>query len=463
MGLAVLTVAILLLAEVRRRQGLYWYEVTNDYQFEFAQGQHTRLTVEVSSEGFVLPETQGTWDTAFLAIRVSTTLSGHWFEPSIGVAVGERSKQRQFFERGVRGVRYLNLLPDTGVPGEPVYLEGHHMKWRKQTAELLLFRQAGVSNGKTLVLAPHPDDAEIAAFGLYADRDSYVATITAGDYVDGVYRHIFEDPVAQDLLKGKLRTWDSLVVPLWGGVPAERTVNLGYHNGTLRELRRPDGVSPDSSTPGGGALGLYRSGNVDELLEGRQGDASWASLVQDLEALLTSVRPEVVAAPHPVLDVSSDHRLTTVALLEALERLGDEDTVLLLYNNHHVWTEYFPFGPSDALVTLPPWFDTEAPFASVYSHPLDKGRQVEKLFALDAMHDLRAGPRVVAGGPAGRFVRRLGALFSGLRSDPLSTYSYFRRAVRPNELFFVYLPEDRAGLAEYAARDVGGPVGLQTR
>jgi len=33
--------------------------------------------------------------------------------------------------------------------------------------------------------------------------------------------------------------------------------------------------------------------------------------------------------------------------------------------------------------------------------------------------------------------------------DPVGDYSYFRRAVRPNEIFFVYGPADRGAVADY--------------
>lgn len=458
-GLVLLIATILLFTEARRRQGLYWYEVDDDYRFEFAERHLARMTVPVSREGIVLPETDADWDTALLAIRVSSTLSGQWFEPSISMYSEAYGEHHQFFERGARGIRYLTL-PDTLRAGEPITLQGHHLSWDPQSGELLLLRHPRMSGRKTLVLAPHPDDAEIAAFGFYADHDTHVATVSAGNYVDGLYQQIVEDPAEQDRLRGEVRTWDSLVVPLWGGVSVERTVNFGFLTGTLEALHLAE-VSPISPIPPGSDLPPpFRRGNVHRLLAGRAGESSWSGLVQDIETLLATVRPEIVVAPHPALDAAADHRFTTLALLEALERLDDRKVILLLYTNHHVWTEYFPFGPSSSLVTLPPWFDTEAPFASVYFHPLDEKRQIQKLFALGAMHDLRAPPRTIAGGPAGRLGRHLRALFSQLRRDPIGSYSYFRRAVRPNELFFVYLPDDRPALVAYTAataRDTGGP------
>jgi hypothetical protein len=98
---------------------------------------------------------------------------------------------------------------------------------------------------------------------------------------------------------------------------------------------------------------------------------------------------------------------------------------------------------------MPPWFDATLPLSSVYSHPLDEGRQLDKLFALDAMHDLRAAPRRLLGGPTDRFIERLRRSAEDVIRDPVSDYSYYRRAVRPNELFFVYAPAERQALADF--------------
>jgi hypothetical protein len=40
----------------------------------------------------------------------------------------------------------------------------------------------------------------------------------------------------------------------------------------------------------------------------------------------------------------------------------------------------------------------------------------------------------------------------GLWRDRADSYSYFRRAVRPNELFFVYTTADREALSAYFER-----------
>lgn len=427
----------------RRQAGLYWYDVRRDYRASFAASHVERIEVEISEEGFVFPAAADGWNTALLGIRLTSTLAGRWFEPSVRIGP---DAELQYLEHGVEGLRYLNLSGIRPRPGETVPLEGRHVRWEAQSGELLLFHSPVLAGKRILVLAPHPDDAEIAAFGLYAAYDSWVVTVTAGNYVDGRYRRLDEDRRAQDRMRGEVRSWDAVAVPLLGGVPFERTANLGYLNDSLERLYEKRDTDTDVPAVEEARRGGFRSGNVAGLLSGRAAVATWSSLTADLETLLAAVRPDVVVAPHPALDAAADHRFTTTALLEVLARRGDDNTLLLLYTNHHVRSAYFPFGPSQSIVSFPPWFDDEPTFPSVYSHPLDEAEQTRKVFALEAMHDLRAAPRRSVGGPTGRLLRRLQWAFDELIRDPFETYSYFRRAARPNELLFVYYPEDRSNL-----------------
>ena len=447
---------VLVVWEFQRRHGFYWYDVQQDYKFNFIGDELIRLPVEVSSDGFVCPEVDGSWDTALLRITVSSGLSALWFEPSIAIESDSNNpKSRQYFERRARGVRYLNLgslVGEERCAGNHVRLEGRYLSWERQTGELILFRNALSPTTRILVIAPHPDDAEIAAFGLYAFRDASIVTITAGNYVNGSYKHIYSDLGKQDLLKGQLRTWDSIMVPMWGGVPPTRSLNLGYFTETLKSMHSTPGTLVGNKITGADDVNVFRRWNVTSLLDSRAAVSTWESLVEDLALLIQELRPEIIVSPHPTLDGNSDHKFTTIAVLDALKKLGDEKSALYLYTNHHVYTEYFPFGPADALVTLPPWFDGSLSFGGVYSQPLDDTRQTEKLFALEAMHDLRSAPRRFVGQPTRRFFERLSVVASELWREPFGTYSYYRRAVRPNELFFVYSPSDRSALRAYVEK-----------
>lgn len=440
-GLAL--VITVLAAEAWRRHALYWYDVRRDQAYDFAAGSHRALPVEIGAAETILPAWNAPWDTALLRLSVAARLTGWWFEPCVVIGSGARA-DRQCFERGANGDRYLLLRPGTAASGQPLSLRGEHLDWGPQSAELLLFDNRDLAQGRVLVLAPHPDDAEIAAFGLYSSRESVIVTITAGNYVDGLYAGLHDDPSVQDALRGEVRSWDSLVVPQWGGVPPGRVVNLGYET---HSLERFFSAAQDAGDAGAGepAPTSYRQGAVEALLGGRAATPDWGSVVADLVAVLSAVQPALIVTPHPAMDAAPDHQFTTIALLEALRVVGDDRATLLLYDNHHRLAEYHPFGPSDTGIGPPPWFGG-LPFGGLYSLPLDETAQLRKLFALEAMHDLRAPPRRLTGGPAGIFAGRLREAFRLVRRDPVGDYSYFRRAVRPNELFFVYRPGERGAL-----------------
>ncbi len=444
---ALLFVATVLLVgtEFWRRQSLYWYEVGKDQAANFTSSRTRTIPVAVKPNGFTVPDLEVDWDTAVLRLSISSTLTGFWFEPYLTVR-HRGSISNQFIERGAEGNRHF-VLPIIGLTqGDFVELTGTHLSWEEQTGELSVFRNTPLADKKILVIAPHPDDAEIAAFGLYSRYDCYIATVTAGNYVDGLYAHIYQDETNQEVLRGDVRTWDSIAVPMLGRIHPNRVVNLGYSNSSLAELHgnKDQEIHPDPRARN--LFERYRRGAITDLAKNHAPEPSWRSLVADLSALVESVSPDIIVAPHPMLDAAPDHQFTTIALLEALADVNDRQSVLFLYTNHHVLSEYYPFGPSDAAVTLPPWFEPAVPFPSIYSHPLSNGDQVQKLFALEAMHDLRYAPQQFYGGPMNRFFSRMRWAIGQVVADPLGTYSYFRRAVRPNELFFVYEPEERAYL-----------------
>jgi LmbE family N-acetylglucosaminyl deacetylase len=425
----------ILIVEFNRRHGLYWYDVGDDYSYTFDSAEVAVVPVRITGKGLRIPPLPGNWDTAVLLIRLEATLTGVWFEPTLEVIAGDRS-WRQTVERSASGLRYITLDADMVRSTQFLELAGHHVRWDAQDGELLLFSSAPPTDQTFLIIAPHPDDAEIAAFGLYSNRNSYVVTVSAGDYVDGLYAHLSPEPAVQD----------RLVVRTWGGVLRDRVVHLGYRNGSLRNLYNSRANEHSTSDASELDPSLFRAGAVETLIGGRGGEGSWQSIVTDLAEVVAAVNPDVIVTPHPALDAAPDHQYTTVALLEALDRLDDRATTLLVYTNHHVLSEYYPFGPSDSAVTLPPWFDSTLVLGAVFSYPLTHRDRMDKLFALEAMHDLRAPPRPLHGGATARFLTLLSASFEGLVRNPLGTYSYMRRAVRKNEVFFVVEPDDRGRL-----------------
>ena len=385
--------------------------------------QEVRLRADASGAHFRARLRPG-WDTALLGVRVKSAAPLPWVEVRAGGV-----RERQYLDPGAQGLRWLNVSALSGQIGvdRRVELEAHDVAFTSGRAMLWLFSNHLDLGGPILVLAPHPDDAEIAAFGLYAGRNATVVTVTCGNAGDMTYRESIADPAAQFRFKGWLRAVDSVTVPWQGGIPPERCFNLGYFDGRLADMRRePDAAIPEVYGPNQDTA-LYRRANVGRLLPVEPRSNSWRHLVEDLGAVLEKVRPAVVVAPHPLMDTHGDHDHTTVALSEALERYPGAPSVLLYTN--HAFREAYPFGPAGSGVSLPPFPGAPLLVPSVYSHPVDPDLQRRKLYALESMHDLRLTPlEQAACGTTPAAPRRI--------SYPrVYENDYFRRAVRTAEIF----------------------------
>lgn len=440
LGLVLLGLAVAgwwLKARVDSYQDLLLYQPGQDYRYDFDQTKAQRVPVELSPWGFVWPSLEHHWDTAFLELEVDSDLSAALHDPYIEVHKGPVSF-RQYLERRARGLRYLNLSPLASMhpeAGQPVELSGSRLSWPKQQAHLVLFRNHIKHGARVMVIAPHPDDAEIAAFGLYSHRNSYIVTITAGEAGGDYYEPFVGAASRRHLLKGMLRVWDSMTVPYWGGLNQSRVCNLGYFDATLAWMYhhpRAQATSPFSRPAN---LRLFRRGVWASLGLPKAPSPTWQNLVADLAAILRGLKPEIIVTPHPMLDGHPDHRYATMALLQALEQVKPGQGKLLLYTNHDILTEMYPFGPDDGVVSLPPWFKGGWFFSSLYSYQVDRRVQLDKYYALEAMHDLRSSTDEEE-----RAWDLLSQGWDKFMAESLGlgqATSYFRRAVRPNEIFFV--------------------------
>jgi len=151
---------------------------------------------------------------------------------------------------------------------------------------------------------------------------------------------------------------------------------------------------------------------------------------------MREIQPDVIVMPHPLLDDHPDHAFTTLAACEALATAHLDRGQLLLYVNHSPRSSLYPFGQNDGAVPPPPHFGEPVPFRTIFSEPLSTEARELKFLALEAMHDLRTLP---ADDPPSwtRLVRTaLSALRGKISGRGRTPTSYFRRAVRPNELFF---------------------------
>lgn len=397
-----------------------------------------RLPVLLQEGAFVWPQLPAGADSALLWVRIE----GGADTPVDVRLAAHGVSSIQTLPPGSTGWRALNASALIGLPaGQPVSLSVAPGRVAEPGARLETFTNRLPLNQRILVLAPHPDDAELAAFGLYAGRNSTIVTITAGNAGDFNYCEVVSDAAAHYRLKGQLRVIDSVTVPWQGQVPVERAYNLGYFDARLQAMLVQPSVPVKEAHVDNDDVLPYRSRNQGRLLLVGPRKATWHNLVEDLRMVLVKVRPQVVVTPDPRLDMHRDHQLTTVALAQALTQTQLAPRILL-YTNHADRNRH-PLGPAGQDLPPPPWCGNEPLRAlSFYAHPLPPALQANKLMALESMHDLRLPPNAQF-----RYGWQPQEACKSVPPLPPPESTLLRNAVRPFELFFV---ADRKLLFELA-------------
>jgi len=409
----------------RRRQ--YRYRPDRDYAY--APESSAVEVLPLSLDGETCSIVYGEGQTVIVRCRIRSRWYGRLLQPYVETA-SENGTRRHYVEHGARGARYLDLT-EAAAGERTVRFRAHRCRIEKT---MTLFRYENPLDGdaKVLVLAPHADDAEIAAFGLYAGHDAHIVTITAGEDGKCDYCDLFDSVPEGRMEKGLLRVHDALHIPDLGGVGVARCAVLGYYGMTLKQMYAQRGKTVPSNVPGVASFAAFRRTSHTSFIGNSAPETAWDSLVRDLQSALEILRPDVVVTPHPQIDSNSDHVYTTVALAEAMRNSGYGGRVLA-YTNHHALGESYPCGPIFSTATLPPWFESPFAFDGIYSHALPRAAQVRKFFALEAMHDLRDATLPLSLAKTWKQLKRMLKRDLGGRDK-----SYFRRAVRTNELFYVF-------------------------
>jgi LmbE family N-acetylglucosaminyl deacetylase len=430
LGACCLAAVFALLKAASLRTEIYSYDVSNDQRYDFPPSRSSRITGRLRNGSLDIAPPPQAGGVVLLELRIRSTLLGHWFEPYIEVE-STRRRCRQPFERGGSGLRYVELS-SLGLDGDSsLRLTGHYLKVCDQSVVLhYLQHDVDFDRQKILVLGTHPDDAELAAFGVYADRDAYVVTLTAGESGEpGAFERFGGAGVY--LQKGRNRAWNSVTVPMLGGLSINRTANLGYFDGTLQAMMEHPKTPVRSLHANAEFLDAFGQSQDPSLIEPRRNrSATWVNLVADLEHLVKTIQPDIVVTPYPRLDWHPDHKMSTVALVQALKNLNWRHGSLLMYTNHLCSSDRYPFGNAGDLVSLPPGVD-DIFFDCIVSNPLDGEKQAQKHMALDAMIDLRPVIQIDS-------LRSVATAFKMVLKSTVTDarISHFRQAVRANELFF---------------------------
>ena len=403
-----------------------FYSREEDYLHAFSAGT-ARQKATIANDRLQLSEPLAAGETLILEIRLRATWLGRWRDPH--VLVGD---DRQDFELGARGRRYLNLSGQaTAIADGGLTIRGRHCRLSHE-ATLHVFDNPDFRQRRLMILAPHADDAELAAFGVYSEAsEAVIVTLTQGEVEAGGYRRFGLDAAAAARLKGRLRAWDSRAIPLWGGVPQSRCFQLGYFCMQLASMLAKPGQTFPSRASADSDIRPVRVHNPFSLPGDVDGLPNGANLLGDLVALLEHFRPEVVIVPHPELDPHPDHVATAEALQSAARQSSWKPEIALLYANHLHDNDRWPLGPAGHGVALPPALAYVAS-DGLWSPWLSAEKQLDKAMALAMQHDLQGRQSVKR-----RLRRLVQRALVGRRWPVTGDNPFFRKAIRRHEIFWV--------------------------
>jgi len=407
---------------VFKRAKRYKYNTSNDYLYKLDKDIISNLKID--NNKLELPNNYKEFDSLFLKINLSFNFLSYFLKPYIKI-----ENTKHFFEYGAKGVRYLNL---SHIANNRVKLTTKNITLSNIKADLYGYKNDVDLSKKILILAPHADDAEIAAFGLYKTaKDVTIVTTTIGEHGLCNYCDIYNsDRLKNSLKKAELRTVDALSVPLLGNVEVKNSLTLGYFGGSLKWMNENQGKKASSYVDGFESMNSFRKVSHAKVKLPLEVEPTYDAFLNDLSEIITQIKPDIIITPHPTIDSHQDHKHTTIGLIKAMDSLNFS-CKLLLYTNHLELSETYPVGNINSSISLPPNLK-EFYFDSLYSFELDEEMQIDKFFALESIHDLRDSLVFFSIKRAFKHLNRLVK-----RKVTGKDNNYFRRAIRANELFFV--------------------------
>jgi LmbE family N-acetylglucosaminyl deacetylase len=411
------------------------------------------ITIAINLSQYTIPWNKEYGNkTLFLEICLESTVKGRFLDPYVEIVAGE-NRQRQYFVRNFSGKRYINLshVNNDGVLND-VTLSFSGCKCTSNKAMLYGFINESLQSKKILVISPHADDAEIAAFGLYSQNNSFIVTLTAGETEAEFYQDLNTDAAAASRFKGRLRAWDSIAVPRWAGLGSDKVIQLGYFCLTLGKMYNKPEQAFGSFTAELKDTRFFRISNMFSLPSDLHGKSTWNSLLDDLTELIIKFQPDIILTPHPLLDPHKDHFYAAMACWQVCSKLAEDDNNcsvdhFLLYANHYNHTDMFPFGLSGSLLSVPPEFnqhlfqcreqhkeqlkEKQSVPVRLFSYATGQRVQKNKQAALGMMHDL-----TIPVGLKKKFRHWIQYLLLHREKYIYGDDEYFRKAIRANELFY---------------------------
>ncbi len=412
---------------VIKRAKKYKYNQKQDYIYNL--DKNLIDSAELSNNLLKLSQEFKEYDSLFAKIDISFNLLSYFLKPYI-----EIEDVKHYFEYGAKGIRYLNI---SHLADQNIMLKLKNIKLLNREVPIYGYQNHINLSEKILILAPHADDAEIAAFGLYKTAENVtIVTTTAGEHGICNYCDIYKnDRTKQSLKKAELRIFDALCVPLLGNVKIQNSLTLGYFGGSLKWMSEHQNEIASSFVDGINDMNRFRKVSHATINLPSKVNPTYNHFLNDIKNIIEQIEPDIIITPHPSIDSHPDHKYTTLSLIEALKN-SNKKPKLLLYTNHLKLSETYPIGAINSSVTLPP-NNKEFYFDSVYSFKLDDDLQIDKFFALEAIHDLRDSLIFIS---IKKSLKHLNKMIK--RKVTGKDKSYYKRAVKANELFYVVESEN---------------------
>lgn len=405
---------------VYKRAKKYKYDTSKDYLYHLEKNFIS--TIKVDANSLCLPYKD--FDSLFLKVELLFNPLSYFFKPYIQI-----EDTKHYFEYGAKGFRYLNI---SHTQKSSIKLTLKNTTIKQSELSLYGYKNNIDLSKKILILAPHADDAEIAAFGLYKmAKDVTIVTTTIGEHGLCNYCDIYDkDRTKSSLKKAELRTIDALTTPLFGNVEMSNSLTLGYFGGSLKWMSEHQDKKASSYVDGFDNMNAFRKVSHAKIKLPLNVEPTYDAFLNDLSEIITQAKPDIIITPHPTIDSHPDHKHTTLGLIEAIESLNFS-CKLVLYTNHLELSETYPIGQMHSSISLPPNIK-EFYFDSIYSFRLDDEMQIDKFFALESIHDLRDSLVFFSIKRAFKYLNKMVK-----RKVVGKDKSYYKRAIRANELFFV--------------------------
>ncbi|MCT7539510.1 PIG-L family deacetylase [Aliarcobacter cryaerophilus] len=416
-----LSVLFIMYILIRSRNKMYKYNQKQDYIYDFKNPKIFEI------ENIDLKEFKNN-ETLILKLNIKSNFLSKLYTPYIEV-ISSNKKEKTFFEHSAKGIRYIDISSFCGakIKLNPIYLSINNKQ-----VEIYSFNNINIENKKVLIISPHADDAEIASFGLYSSaKESFIVTVTAGEG-GSKYCNLESNKSKQALLKGNLRVFNALTTGVLGGVKHENSIVLGYFTESIKKMFEAKASIIPSKSADIEDVNYFRRVEHSKIVTNPNACSKWESLVEDFVQILGSINPDFIFTLHPQIDSHPDHQYITLALIEAMDKLEHKNTKLLTNTNHLTYNEIYPYGKMFSTLALAPSFLASFLFDEIYSHRLTKEQQIYKYYALETMHDLRDSTIQI--GLKKPFVfafRQLRRYINGKEQ------SYYRRAVKTNEIFYI--------------------------